>query len=154
MKPVKLIFILLILGISSVSKAQGYESSETSRNNPLFLIALSSGKEILCIPADLIIMPSEILSLEEIPQKMFLKIYPRKKASSVFKLTPKADIIFLNLNQIMKKFQVPNEAKNYTITISGNKAIDRKNIFASSESISTVEVDDVNKVINILCKPF
>lgn len=149
MKTIKLIIILIIFGFNSTCNAQ----DSNNEKNPLFLIMLPSGKEILCNPADLIIRPSEILSIEEVTQKDFLKTHPKKVVLCVFKLTPKAYINFLNIDEIMEKYKIPKKAKNYTITILGNKTYDRKNIYASSESISEVKIDKVNQMINILCKP-
>jgi hypothetical protein len=147
------ILIALLCGHAAAQNNQTNDGIIKNDGKTLYILTMNNGEEIKT--SDLVLGPSETLKLDILTKNEIKQNYKDVKADVVIRIVPKSGVIFLNLKQVLDKFNIGQQYRNYKVLVEGVFEVnDTSQLLISGTLLETVTVDKDKKYLNIITKQY
>lgn len=152
LKLLALCFSFLTVYTFGQNSDHGIRQLGNRKPSVLNIITLSNGTQITS--RDLILAPSEIEKIYVLNQNEISKMYANSNADVVMNITPKANVILINLNQILDMYHIDQKYRDFAILFHDSIVENPETLLASKNLLKAVSIDTNKRTLNIKTKSY
>jgi len=137
-----------------LAQDNGQTNEEPVKNKvkTLWVVTLHNGKELKT--SDLILGAGEISKLDLLSNNEIKKNYKDDNVNVVLTVVPKSDVRLLTLTEVLDKYQVAQQYRNYKVLFEGLELNDPKHLLASEFYLKRVTVDRNKGYVNLISESY